>query len=1341
MAEERFIDPTGSYFTDSNEQLETWSKLETERKAAESLGLGDEVDLNSYEAKMAVAENEMQQQQEEQQANPQVTPDDLKQAGHSGFESRSLGTQFNEAERTDKNDPRWKHVYDTNQDGIVDGRDEYGRDWMNWGKKRNATDIYLDRKHAYTSGTGQADAETNIIEAKNAIAGTSLDLIQGLLTMPERTVRTINGEAWDEQQLWFDPMKMANIENPYNGTSIGHLSRVLGGFVIGGMGAEKLLMSKFNWYNNLRNLKYGGGTLQNMISEAAFMKTSVYRQDPTAFNALQDQLYKIGPGWGDALNWIAVGEYDHPAVKEVKGLAEAAGIPGLFGALFIAGRGAVGFARTRHFRVKPSTLPKPSDADELIRGAKTIDAQKTAQGQNQLELGIKKTELPPEGELPKGKDRYPMNDPVGDNWQGAETSTNKLGNIYRQLDLDMDLPSGTGSADSPMTGLEASKAAETPRYTEEFLQNKAKELLGEPYFKGLVKDLEAQNLSFTEVFRPAFERFQEIIGREAGEYSVEEFWEPLLRNLDGEKADYKAWALEHVVTADIVNNALFKDLRTRARAARIVNDVGNVFSTDGPMKSISDRLIFGLTSVKRARYLVSEDIAKLTPGERLAAVSARTAELHSESVDGVRLMMQFLKESDSQELAQGILEVFSMSNKIHNWKDFDAWMRQKLVGGDFANKHKEGALAKELGGVMVNSILSGVKTPLRAIMGTTANAYLNEVATLLGARIDSALGGGSEIALKSSAASTQAMFQLIPDAFKVFKTNLDSYFNGDIASIKSRFSSYTKSDENWDLMGTWVERSGTDGEKAAYYIANQARRANDSRLLSWSSRVLGATDDTFRWLLSKARARKKALLSIMHDHPGIEVTAEMLKKAEDYEFARLHDAQGNIDITKDAFLEHNFREVTLTTELQGFSKDLDTLMNKYPLTKPFFLFARTGINGLRVSVKNLPIVGAMMKESRDILSATADTIKTGDLLKYGIESADDLASAKHLIYGRQAIGASAVTMISAMYMGGNLTGNGPADASMRKTWMDAGWQPRSIKIGGAWLSYDSFEPFNLVMANVADVGDNLELMGPQFAEERLQLIVAALGKGATSKTYLQGLGQLFDLLSGNPGYAANRTVANLVNNQMPLAGMRNDIANLISPAMRELDASFWDHIRNRNPILRSTLPMRHCMLTGKPIRGFNLFETIWNAGSPVAMRLDGGPGQKLLWNSNYDTRIFAYTAPDGTSLRRSPQARSIYQKALGDRNIQAKLDALSRMPEVKASIKLMYEDMRAGRMALDPMKAYLHNRLLKALFNREGKISWASIKNHPVIQELILEQGKLKLDNRIRLQQTLNLPK
>ena len=1341
MADDILIDPTGSYFTKSNNSIEQWKEDQERKEKVEQLDI-EGLDPNSLEAAGLLVQDEIKQAA----ASPDLTRTAESLAEHSGFDRLSLGTEYNQQEFKDPNDPRWKHVYDTNQDGVVDNRDDYGRDMMNFGRKRDATTVAMERKHAYESGTGKADAVTNIIETKNAIAGTSLDLINGLITLPETTVRTLAGQQFDRSQLWFDPLKAAGVEDPWQGTSIGEVGRVIAGFGLGGFGAHSIL-SKANWYKNIGVAGWGRGTLQSMISEAAFMKTSVYRQDPTAFNALQDQLYKIGPEWGDALNWIAVGEDDHPVVKEVKGLAEAAGLPGLFGSLYLSAKGAKRWANTKHFKRKSGTVINPNT--EFQRVTKNQLGQDFESGKNTLDQKNKPIDNQLDGEL-KGSDFDPdVNRPVANDWQGAKTSTNTGTRILGTLNELDNLPGGIGATDSPITELQAKLAATDVKGATEVYQNTLKEMLGEPYFRGLMNDIKANNLNVTEVFRNSFERFEDIIGRDAGDMSIEEFWKPVLndfqqigktdKNLVGET--FESWALNNVVANDLINSSLFHDLRIRAKAAREINNIGDIFAAGGPMKGISDRLIFGLSNVKRSRYLISEELSRLPAGQKAAAIAERTAALHEETVDGVRLMMQFLRASDSRELAQGVLEVFSMSNKIRNWKDFDAWMRRKIVGGDFAGKNKEGALTRELGGVMVNSILSGPKTPLRAIMGTTANAYLNEVTTLLGAGLRAPFGGDRAI-LKASAASTRAMFQLIPDAFKVFKSNLDSYFSGDITSIRSRYSTYTKSDQNWDLMGEWAERNGTAGEKAAYYMANTARKMNDNKFLTYSSRVMGATDESFRWLLSKARSRKKAMLTVMNENPGIEVTPNMLKKAEDLEFAKLHDAEGNIDITKDAFLERNYREVTLTTELHGFSKGLDELMNRYPLTKPFFLFARTGINGLRLSVKHLPLVGAIVNESRDILAAGTKALQDGSMMKYGIETAEDLASAKNMIIGRQAVGISVVSLAAHKYMSGGLTGNGPADASMKKMWIDSGWSPRSINIGGTWVSYDAMEPFNLVLANIADVGDNMELMGPQFSEERLQLVVAALGKGATSKTYLQGIGQLFDLLSGDAGYASQKILANLVNNQVPLAGLRAEIGNVLSPNMRELDSSFWSHIANRNPGLKLTQPIKYDMLNGQPIRPWNFFEAAFNAVSPVQLRMDKGPGRQLLYNSNYDTRVLAYSAPDGTSLRRSPQARSLFQKAIGDTNLEEALNQLANRPDVQASIQAMEEDLKAGRTQLDPMKAYLHNRLIKLLIRKHTKLAWASLRDNPIIIDLKREQQNLKLNNIGRYQETLlNIPK
>ena len=58
----------------------------------------------------------------------------------------------------------------------------------------------------------------------------------------------------------------------------------------------------------------------------------------------------------------------------------------------------------------------------------------------------------------------------------------------------------------------------------------------------------------------------------------------------------------------------------------------------------------------------------------------------------------------------------------------------------------------------------------------------------------------------------------------------------------------------------------------------------------------------------------------------LETTADDYKTYEDLFYKELLDADGNIDLTKDAFLEGMYKEATLTSELTGFAANLDKLI-------------------------------------------------------------------------------------------------------------------------------------------------------------------------------------------------------------------------------------------------------------------------------------------------------------------------------------------------------------------------------------------------------------------------------
>ena len=101
-------------------------------------------------------------------------------------------------------------------------------------------------------------------------------------------------------------------------------------------------------------------------------------------------------------------------------------------------------------------------------------------------------------------------------------------------------------------------------------------------------------------------------------------------------------------------------------------------------------------------------------------------------------------------------------------------------------------------------------------------------------------------------------------------------------------------------------------------------------------------------------------------------------------------------------------------------------------------------------------------------------------------------NAKAIQNGRLAIGSAAISMASMAYLSGNLHGNGPTDRKQRQAWLDMGWKPRTIKLGDVWVNYDAFEPYNQILALVGDIGDHQQLMGEEWAEDRLLKLAMAM---------------------------------------------------------------------------------------------------------------------------------------------------------------------------------------------------------------------------------------------------------
>ena len=1188
-------------------------------------------------------------------------------------------------------------------------------------------------------------------ELQSAFLGGTQDTASSIVTLGERVLDTASGEIQREQQTeegyqteWDD--FFVDEANPIETkTWWGGLIRSATHFGTMGLAIVKaapVLGVGAAAAGGGRVVTAVGGLVANQWARAAAVGAatdlvSKYSQDANALQILRDR-------YGFIDTPLTTNDLDHPTVKTFKNVVEGMGIGELANGLFrIMGKGMK--------RVRPGRKL----GEEVIE-----DGTELALEKGQLRSQSVADETVEAGQLElfeRGSDFGGHKNVEGDSWQGAPTSKDNVMDVRdAQRRTRTEWGAENGSPGSVTTPVQLQRAAKTSGLSEETINEVFKELVSEPRYTAEVQAVRAGQKTMKQVWGDAIEQFQRTgLGREAAEIPSEQYLAEYFQGAHRYFADTPdemiAWTSKNVVAGDLLIGSLMREIRDLGIAGRELGNIADLGDIDAPAKALFDKLITATTEVKRSRLLQSQEFRNLGAGRFEATdatpqkewLEAKLSEQVGESIDAYRLALNIAGESDNDDLFKAIFETVSMSNDIHNLTDFDNFLRTKLKGGELKGNYNKGILFKELDKVFINSVLSGPKTPARAIIGTSTATFMRPLATTLGAAIRYPFTGDGTT-VRASLAAVNAMRESIPEAWQLFKTRLNSYWTGDIATVKSRYAEFTKGDQHWDMYRHWIEESGraTDGDKAAFFIANQARAMNDSKFLTYSTKLMAATDDTFGFILSRAKAREKAYFDAMQQvNKGqiTEITPEILMDGQKRFYNDIVDADGNIRLDTDLGKNVEFarREVTLTQDLTGFSKGLADVMEKSPWTKPFFLFARTGVNGLTLTAKHTPGFNFLVKEFNDIARASVNDLSA--VAKYGISTPEDLINAKALQTGRLAIGTGVISMAAMHFMNGGLTGNGPTDRQKRQVWLDAGWVPRGINIGGGWGGYDSFEPFNQILSGIADVGDHSQLMGEEWTQDQFQKYSLLIAQSVASKSYLSGIQQFVDLFAGKPGQQ-NRIIAGLLNNTVPLAGLRNELGKLFTPHTSELGSSIGDSIRNRNLITEKIavdpIPVKYDMLNGQPLREHDFVTRMWNTFIPIPLNLDQGPGRKLLFDSGYDLRLSTYYGPDGTDLTESPALRSEFQRYIGRENLELKLNKLAADPRVQESLARMQADLRAGRKEIDPMKAYLHNQLIKAAFDKARRQAWAKMLKVEAVRTLIADQESIERLQRQRLKET-----
>ena len=781
-----------------------------------------------------------------------------------------------------------------------------------------------------------------------------------------------------------------------------------------------------------------------------------------------------------------------------------------------------------------------------------------------------------------------------------------------------------------------------------------------------------------------------------------------------------------LVATDVMLGQLAEQIRDMSKAGLSVADQINVTSAGGLIDGITERYkalarlrarTSALSSYK-LRQFRSPDAA---PVKNLEQTLKEAEDAAAGRIDLLREVIQ--KDNDEGGLFEAFQYFTAASNgKLSTMKDMEEFFNRKLTGyrdGDVVQKN---AIVGELMTMGINSMLSGPKTAVRATFGTGFNTFLRPVSAIVGATL-----GGDRRTIRESFAFLAGMWEAQGDAMRKAVADFKTY-----QSAEDPFRGFIQqqSDDAFDAMQSFYEVSGSAGEKAQMRLYGILRGLNKNPFLNYGPRIMKASDSFFGQIIGRGYQRVREFNKLY------DATESSLKVVDDANLEQLGldtdkalekaiwTADGKL---ADEMANFTWDEAAMKRDLTGGMAKLDQAFDSLPALKPFVgLFMKTGVNAMELATKYTPGLNLILKENRDILTKAWND---PEMIKYGIKSPQDLATAKAVLKGRQAIATATVGLASAAYLNGDLTGNGPPDRRLRNAWLQAGWKPRSIRLGGVYVSYDSLEPFNTFLSFIADAGDASNAMGDEWTNNEFSKAMHLLSANVTNKTFLAGLMNLNDLLTSR-GQRAGSVLANLANNQVPLSSLRNEIGKVLSPGMRELESGFLEGIRNRNlwtDVLtdnQDELPYRYDILNGTKLNDWDPMTRLFNAVSPFNINLAANQTRQLLFRSQINLAQQFNTGPNGEDLEGMTDLKSRFQFLLGEQNIEATLADLFQNPDIMKSILDMEADREAGRKY--DTTGTLHGQKILGVIQTAKKQAWLRLMEEDTRAGALQEMQVLK---------------
>ena len=355
------------------------------------------------------------------------------------------------------------------------------------------------------------------------------------------------------------------------------------------------------------------------------------------------------------------------------------------------------------------------------------------------------------------------------------------------------------------------------------------------------------------------------------------------------------------------------------------------------------------------------------------------------------------------------------------------------------------------------------------------------------------------------------------------------------------------------------------------------------------TRLLMGSDELFKQLNYRGRLYASAIDNSLE--LGLDLGSKEGKANINKIFKEGFDKNGMANVKDNAIAAEALQQsrvATFTNTLEdGRLLNIGGAWQKFLRNAPYlrFLspFVRTPTNLWRQFETRIPVYGSFTKPMKDLW-------KTGD------------RRARAEVLGRQLFGTSAafyafhLTQSSVTDKNGNIypkiTGNGPKDFDIKKTWLQNGWQPYSIaqeNLDGTitYKQYNRMDPRFYIFGIMADINENNLNIDDQDKENIFAVAVISAMKSAVNKSYLRGISDGMELIERPTVENFEKYFGKQIGNAIPYQAL---IGQGI-PGITEYDTDmlegrgFVDEIIKKLPFINKTdyLEPRRDIITGEPI--------------------------------------------------------------------------------------------------------------------------------------------------------------